>query len=238
MRVTNEIFDKRLKTMHAARDYIRVHEAGLVEACIRSGLTEGGAKLDIGLMYKQMMNLELDRDRLVGKEVGEGTVLAAMIPFDVPNFMVPFYCGTAYLAGKNVVMRFGEVTKPIGAQWKRAFDETKAPAIKIEEAMDGPKFGEWAIEDDAVRHLILAGGVKVLKAYTKRDVAECFDSIVISGPTRPKAIIDASAKPMLKYAIETIVRAAYYGSGQLCAFEKEVIPAPEVYDETKRLLIE
>jgi acyl-CoA reductase-like NAD-dependent aldehyde dehydrogenase len=238
MRVTNEIFDKRLKAIQDAGRYILSNEPDMVKACVQSGLTEGGAGLDIGLMWKQMLNLELDRDRLVGKEVGDSAVLAAMIPFDVPNFMVPFYCGSAYVAGKDVVMRFGESAKPIGALWRKAFEETKAPNIRTEDEMDGPDFGQWAIEQESVRHLILAGGTKLLRAYTKKEVTDRFDSIVISGPTRPKAIIDATMKPMLDFAVKTTVDSAFYGSGQLCALEKEVIPEEEIYDDVKELLIE
>ena len=238
MRVTNEIFDERLKSIQNAGKWILEHKPEMIKACIQSGLTEGGAILDIGLMHKQMLNLELDRDRLVGKEVGEGTRLAAMIPFDIPNFMVPFYCGTAYCAGKDVAMRFSDGCRPIGSLWKKAFQETKAPSIVIDDERGGPQFGQWAIDDDSVRHFILAGGTKILKAYSKPDVVAKFDSIVMSGPTRPKAIIDATAEPILDTALKTIVNSAFYGSGQLCALEKEIVPGAEIYDDVKSRLID
>lgn len=238
MRLTDELFDERLKSIRSAGRWILDHKNEMVKACIESGLTEGGAILDIGLMHKQMLNLELDRDRIVGKEIGEDTKLAAIIPFDIPNFMVPFYCGTAYCCGKEVVMRFGEGCKPIAALWKQAFAETKTPAISINEDLGGPQFGMWAIEDPSVRHFILAGGTKILKAYSKPDVVEKLDSIVMSGPTRPKAIIDKTARPILGTAVQTIVNSAFYGSGQLCALEKEVVPEAEIYDDAKKLLID
>lgn len=238
MRVTNEIFDERLKIMQAAGDYILSRKADMVKACTQSGLTVMGAELDVGLMHKQMMNLELDRDRIMGKEVGEGTILAAIIPFDIPNFMAPFYCGTAYCAGKDIVMRFGDTIKPVGELWKRAFEEVKAPAIRIDEDLGGPQFGEWAMEEERVRHLILAGSTKVLKAYGKPEVLEKFDSVVMSGPTRPKAIIDKTMESQLGYIVGRTVESAFYNNGQLCAAENEVVPEPEVYGETKKLLIE
>ena len=238
MRITNDIFDKRLKAIRDAGQNIITRKPEMMKACMLSGLTEAGARLDIGLMWKQMMNLELDRERLIGRDPGKGATLAAMIPFDVPNFMVPFYCGTAYVAGKDVVMRFGEATKPIGALWKKAFAETKAPAIKVDDENGGPQFGIWACEEKAVRHLILAGGTKVLKAYSKPDVLQNFDSVVMSGPTRPKAIIEKSVGSKLRLIIKTIVDSAFYSSGQLCALEKEIIPEAEIYDDVRTHLID
>ncbi len=238
MRVTNEIFDTRLKLFRAAGEYVLSRKADMVRACTQCGLTVKGAELDIGLMHKQMMNLELDRDRILGKEFNDGATLAAIIPFDIPNFMVPFYCGTAYCAGMDIVMRFCETAKPVEAIWKDAFIKTDAPAIRLDEELAAPQFGLWAMEEKNVRHLILAGSTKVLKAYGKPDVLDKFDSLVMSGPTRPKCIIDSSMGAHLPFIIDKTVTSAFYNNGQICAAENEVIPGPDIYDEVKKLLIE
>jgi len=233
--MTQKDLEKNYETLSRLADAVCEQKEELMEILVSGGLTEAGAALDIVLLEKQVHSLHADIARLAGRNLMPGK-MAACIPFDVPNFLTLFYCGSAMLAGMPVTIKFAKGMKRLGPVWQRAIEKSGMQHLHIEEELNGKELAEkWMKMGDG--HFIVAGGRAVIDYYKDDKIHSKFTNLFVFGPTRPKVLILDSAHQNIKSICANVVNTGLFNSGQLCALEKEIIPTRKNYQETRKELV-
>lgn len=197
-----------------------------------TGLTEMGVESDRILMLGHLKSLKSDIHHLIGRK-RVGNKVYGSIPYDTPNFLVMQYTGATYLAGYDVTLHFAKGAKHVGDIWKEEIENNKIKNYRIDTKYSGIQFGRKALEDDEIRHLIIAGGTKVYDYYDDDEKIRKMNTITVFGPTRPKSIFlsDKNEDDIdLKNTLAKVSETSMMNSGQICALDKEIITTADNRD--------
>jgi acyl-CoA reductase-like NAD-dependent aldehyde dehydrogenase len=240
--ITNEQFEKQYKELTSLNKGILSRWNQIEQILINEvGLTKNGADLDKVLFKGHLDALKAEKYHLLGKKLCKGK-FAASIAYDVPNFLVMQYAGVPFLAGMRIELHFASIAKNIGKVWQQVIDELKIKTLSVDLEMSGKDFGNYALNDNEIRHLTLSGGSKLIDIYSKCHM-DHLDTITVFGPTRPKTLIleDISTTNndhQLEKVVNDTVMTSMFSSGQLCALDKEMIVVKHNYNYAKKIAIQ
>jgi acyl-CoA reductase-like NAD-dependent aldehyde dehydrogenase len=189
------------------------------------------AAFEVDLAVEHLKTMAAEVPYVEGK-APYGTV-AAIFPYDAPPIMLARVGGAAILGGNR--FRFSCSSQTPRAA--RILQEVVAPFPEIEAVtnIDNREFGQWCVQDPAVRVLFISGGAAVGEAYAQE--AQHFDKLFFAGPSGlPPIILFKDAD--LAAAARFMVRRAFINSGQYCTTLKRAYIHREIHEPVKRLILE
>ncbi|HEY9073622.1 MAG TPA: aldehyde dehydrogenase family protein, partial [Desulfobaccales bacterium] len=228
----SEKIDRRLELLARLGEALAQRRDDLVTAQgedIGAPCTIAAFEVDLAVEHLKTMATEVP---YVQGKAPYGTV-AAIFPYDAPPIMLARVGGAAILGGNRFRFSCSSQT-PLVA---RILQEVVAPFAEIEAVtnIDNREFGQWCVQDPAVRVLFISGGAAVGAAYAQE--AQHFDKLFFAGPSGlPPIILFEDAD--LAAAARFLVRRAFINGGQYCTTLKRAYLHRDIYEPVKRLILE
>lgn len=163
-------------------------------------------------------------------------VVAAVVPWNFPVFLMAAKVAPALAAGNTVVVKPAEsVALVVG----RVVEILRSilPEGVIEVAQGGPALGKALVEHPTIRKVSFTGSTAVGKLIMKQAAEVCTPVTLELGGNDPAIVLDDAD---LTYTAAHLVNSAFFNAGQMCVAPKRVyVPAARVdeFCEISRALI-
>ncbi|NMM84387.1 hypothetical protein B2J88_08435 [Rhodococcus sp. SRB_17] len=152
-------------------------------------------------------------------------VVAAIVPWNFPIFLMMAKIAPALAAGNTVLVKPAESVSLVVGEVVRIL-QSILPEGVLDIVYGGPDTGKALIEHSAVRKVSFTGSTGVGKAIMKQ-AADTITPVTLElGGNDPAIILDSAD---INYAAGFLANAAFFNSGQMCIAPKRAyVPADKV----------
>ena len=154
-------------------------------------------------------------------------IVFVIAPWNYPYLTAVNAVVPALMAGNAVLLKHAAQTLLVGARYQQAADAAGLPKGLFQWLVLGHAETERILAAGAVDHVAFTGSVEAGRAI-ERAAAGTFTSIGLELGGKDPAYVRADAD--LKHAVETVVDAAFFNSGQCCCGIERVYVHADVYD--------
>ena len=162
---------------------------------------------------------------LVRQPVG---VAAFIVPWNWPLLLLLRDLAPALAAGATAVLKPAPQTTLVTQQVMRLGHAAGLPEDVVHTAVGGGEVGDALVRSERVRAISFTGSTQVGRAIL-RSAAQNFTRPLLELGGKGVAVVFPDAD--LSHAVETLVRAAYVTSGQMCMACTRIIAHRDVFDD-------
>ena len=221
---------ERIEKLQKFGEKIKKRKSEMVDILVKgSWVPRKIAEEEVRLTIEYLLGIEKESVLTENKKTTTYTV-GAMLPFDFPTMMFAKVAGGAYLAGKNVYVRFSSLNEGLSEIIKDILHEAGIKEIEIA-GRNKENFLKRIIKDPSIKGLSITGTKKLLDRiidYANKK-GRYFAKIIFWGPSITNAIILGSADPL---SSARIVKEGFStNAGQYCfAIKKNLVNKDIFYD--------
>ncbi len=235
--------DDRLRhdVMHRWADAITANADGLVESLIRETGKPRSEALKEVAGAADALSYNAGLCRYIGGRAGtlpDGNelhmvrqpvgVAAFIVPWNWPLLLLLRDLAPALAAGTTAVLKPAPQTTLVTQQVMRLGYEAGLPEEVVHTAIGGGEVGDALVRSERVRAVSFTGSTHVGREIL-RSAAQNFTRPLLELGGKGVAVLFPDAD--LPHAVETLVRAAYVTSGQMCMACTRIIAHRDVFDD-------